>query len=105
TLGTGFTYNYHKSSLIMKDDKGQSEERLFSGYSLSPFANSFMQMTNVFPNIDLIGGADFNLYLPHTQKSSDEVAIPALWGSGTSPQISSGLKPQVSFFLGLQVRY
>lgn len=104
TLGTGFTYNYHKSSLKVFAPNGSSEERLFSGYSLSPFASSAIQMVDIFPQIDLIGGADLNLFLPHSQKSSDAINLPALWGTDAN-QISSGLKPQVSFFIGAQVKY
>lgn len=104
TLGTGFTYNYHKSTLKMTGANGDSEERLFSGYSLAPFANSLVQMVDVLPQTDLIGGADFNLFLPHKQTSKDDPAFPALWGNNSN-QISAGLKPQVSFFLGVQVKY
>lgn len=105
TLGTGFTYNYHKTSLKMSDNAGASEERLFNGFSLSPFANTTIQATDVFPGIDFIAGTDFNLYLPHTQKSNDQIDVPELWASDSSNQIHAGLKPQVSFFLGVQVRY
>jgi hypothetical protein len=104
TLGTGFTYNYHKSALKMSGAAG-SEERLFSGYSLSPIANTQVQMTDVLPQTDLIAGADFSLFLPHTQTSKDEIAIPELWGTESPTQIHSGLKPQVAFFLGVQVKY
>lgn len=104
TLGTGFTYNYHKSALKMSGAAG-TEERLFSGYSLSPIANTLVQVTDVFPNTDLIAGADFSLFFPHTQKSKDEIAIPELWGTESPAQIQAGLKPQVSFFLGVQVKY
>ncbi|MDD4975827.1 MAG: hypothetical protein PHY93_15830 [Bacteriovorax sp.] len=104
TLGTGFTYNYHKSALKMSGAAG-SEERLFSGYSLSPMANTQVQVTDVLPQTDLIAGADFSLFLPHTQKSKDEIAIPELWGTESPTQIQSGLKTQVAFFLGVQVKY
>lgn len=105
SLGTGFTYNYHKSSLKMSAPNGDSEERLFTGYSLSPFASSVIQMMDVFPETDLIGGADFNLFLPHSQKSSDAINVPTLWGANATNQISAGAKPQVSFFIGAQVKY
>ncbi len=105
SLGTGFTYNYHKSSLKMSASNGDSEERLFTGYSLSPFASSVIQMMDVFPKTDLIGGADFNLFLPHSQKSSDAINVPTLWGADATNQISAGAKPQVSFFIGAQVKY
>lgn len=105
TLGSGFTYNYHKSTLKMDDALGNSEERIFSGYSLSPFTNTTVQLIDIFPATDFIMGADLNLFLPHTQKSSDEISIPALWNEESPNQIQAGLKAQVSFFLGIQVKY
>ncbi|MBC7539614.1 MAG: hypothetical protein H7281_12395 [Bacteriovorax sp.] len=104
TLGTGFTYNYHKSTLKMSGSAG-SEERLFSGYSLSPIANIMVQVMEVIPMTDFIAGTDFSLFLPYTQKSKDNVAIPELWGTESPTQIQAGLVPQVSFFLGVQVKY
>ncbi len=105
TLGTGFSYNYLKSSITVTDTQSNTEERLFSGFSLSPFATMLVQMTDVFPNIDFIAGADFNLNLASTQKSSDAITLPQLWGSDTTDHIQSGIKPQAIFHLGVQVRY
>ena len=105
TLGTGFTYNYHKSTITLSDNQGDSEERMFSGYSLSPFTNTTIQFQDILPLTDFIMGADLNLYLPHAQKTKDEIAVPVLWNSDAPNQIQAGLKPQVSFFLGIQVRY
>ena len=105
TLGSGFTYNYHKSTIQLSDNLGNSEQQIFSGYSLSPFLSSFVQISNVFPLTDVILGSDFNLFLPHSQKTQDKVSIPELWGNDPSYTISSGFKSQVSFFLGVQVKY
>lgn len=105
TLGTGFTYNYHKSTLEMADALGNSEQRIFSGFSFSPFTKTMVQVTDVLPMTDFILGADFNLFLPHTQKSADEIAFMELWNADSPNQIQAGLEPQVSFFLGIQVKY
>lgn len=105
TLGTGFTYDYHKSTIKLIGAKGDSEERLFTGYSLSPFTNMLAQWTEVFPNTDLIAGADLNFNLPYTQKSKEPIAIPDLWSTEAPDQINSGFKPQAAFLLGVQVRY
>lgn len=105
TIGTGFTYNYHKSTVTMSDTLGNSEQRLFSGYSLSPFSNTMIQFSDVIPMTDLILGADLNLFLPHNQKSTDEISVPEIWASESSNEIHAGLKTQVSFFLGIQVKY
>lgn len=104
TIGSGFTYNYHKSVLKMSGQAGE-EERLFNGYSLSPVANTLVQVMDVLPKTDFIAGADLSFFLPHTQKSKDDIAIPELWGAESPTQLEAGLRPQVSFFLGLQVKY
>ena len=104
TLGGGFTYNYHKSTLKMSN-VSTIEERLFSGYSLSPIINSAIQAVDVFPNTDLITGADLSLFLPHSQTTKDGVVFPELWGADSTNQIKIGLRPQVSFFFGVQVKY
>lgn len=105
TLGTGFTYNYHKTTLTMADALGNSEQRMFSGYSFSPFTNTTVQVMDVLPMTDFIAGADVSLYLPHSQKTTDEITLPDLWNADSPNQIQAGLKPQVSFFLGVQVKY
>lgn len=105
TLGTGFTYNYHKSSIKMYGTDGSSEERWFSGFSLSPFTNMTAQLTEIFPNTDVIAGADLNFNLAHTQKAKDPIALPELWGTEAPDQIQSKFKPQAAFLLGVQVRY
>ncbi len=105
TLGTGFTYNYHKSSLKLSSSDGSNEERLFTGYSFSPMANTLLQLVEVIPATDIIGGVDLNLYLPHIQKASESASLPEVWGSNSPNQISTGFKPQVAFFLGVQVKY
>lgn len=104
TLGTGFTYNYHKRTVKMVADQG-SEERLFTGFSLSPFANMIAQMTDVFPNTDLLAGADINFNMAHTLKTSDQITIPEIWNAEAPDQIKSGFKPQAAFLFGVQVRY
>jgi hypothetical protein len=101
-LGTGFTYNFHRSSITMSSN-GDSEQRLFSGYSFSPMANSTFQINDMLPNTDFITGIDFSLFLPHAQESKDIVEFPELWPN--SDKIKSTMKPQVSLFLGIQVKY
>ena len=104
TSGTGFTYNYHKSSLKMSGSAG-SEERLFSGYSFSPIVNTLVQVVDIIPLTDFVAGVDLSLYLPFSQKTNDESSIPELWGADSPNVIKTAFSPQVSFFLGFQVRY
>ena len=104
TLGTGFTYNFHKSTLKMSGASG-SDQRVFTGYSLSPIVSTLVQIIDVFPRTDIIAGVDLSLFLPHTQKTKDAITVPDLWASETPGQIHAGIAPQVSFFLGLQTKY
>lgn len=102
SIGTGFTFNYHRTTLLV-DSGSESEERIFSGYSISPMTSTTFQINNVLPNTDFITGVDLSLFLPHTLKTTDEAEIPELWGEAN--QISSGLKAQASIFMGVQVKY
>jgi len=104
TLGTGFTYNYHKRAIKMVAEQG-TEERLFTGFSMSPFANMIAQVMEVFPNTDLLAGADINFNMAHTLKTSDQLTIPEIWSAEAPDQIKSSFKPQAAFLLGVQVRY
>ena len=102
TIGTGFTFNYHRTTLFV-DSGAVSEERIFSGFSIAPMTSTTFQINNVLPNTDFLTGVDLSLFLPHTLKSSEEAEIPELWGEAN--QIQSGLKAQASIFMGVQVKY
>ncbi len=105
TVGAGFTYNYHRSTISVQGDLSAKDQRIFSGASFSPLANLFFQKIDVLPKTDLIGGADLNLYLPHTEKTSDPQSVPEVWNAKASDQLSTALKIQVSLFLGFQFKY
>lgn len=103
SLGGGFTYNYHKSLVSIQNSEGLGEDRIFSGYSLSPVVNSTFQLASIVPNTDLIAGADLNFFLPHTQKAQNSAEITQLWSE--NDEIRSPLKVQASVFFGIQVKY
>ena len=102
SIGSGFTFNYHRTTLFV-DSTTTSEERIFSGFSLSPMTSTTLQINDILPSTDFVTGVDLSLFLPHTLKAPDEPEIPELWGEDN--QISSGLKAQVSIFMGIQVKY
>ena len=102
TIGTGFTFNYHRTTLFV-DSGASNEQRIFSGFSISPMASTSFQITDVLPNTDFVTGLDLSLFLPHAQKDSIETEVPELWGD--SSEIRSGLKAQAAAFVGLQVKY
>lgn len=101
TIGTGFTFNFHRSSIFI-DGPVEGEERLFSGFSLSPMTSTLFQAKTFLPGIDFVGGIDMTLFLPYSMKTSDDTTYPALWNGD---KIDQGLKPQASAFIGLQTNY
>lgn len=101
-IGTGFTYNLHKSLVSFKSAT-ESEDRVFSGYSLSPVLNSTFQMKTMVPKTDFIIGADVSLYLPHSLKAETKAEVPTLWSE--SDTIKSSMTVQASLFFGLQANY
>ncbi len=103
SFGGGFTYNYHKSLVTILSNAGESEDRVFSGFSLSPLITSTFQIASVVPNTDLIGGADISFILPHVQKAQSEAAFPALWSA--ADEIKTTFKLQAALFFGVQVKY
>lgn len=102
TLGTGFTFNYHRTTLFV-DSGLTSEQRIFSSYSIAPMMSSNFQITDILPYTDFVAGLDLSLFLPHTQKDVEEPQIPELWSG--SNQIDSSLKVQAALFVGAQFKY
>lgn len=102
TIGTGFTFNYHRTNIFI-DSATEGEERLFSGFSLSPMTSTVFQAKSFIPGIDFLAGVDLTLYLPYSLKTKDQAEIPNLWQGGD--QISYSIKPQASLFLGVQTTY
>ncbi len=101
TLGTGFTYNYHRASIDYDLSDGSSEQRLYSAYSLSPIASCYLQVENVLPSTDLLLGTDLNFYLNRDLKTKDSATFD-VWPSDT---IKEEMKVQSNLYLGVQIKY
>jgi hypothetical protein len=102
TFGTGFTYNYHKTSVAITGIKQSSEERFFTGFSISPLVSFYGQMENVFPAFDIVAGTDINLYMGRKLKASTTAEVTELWNGDV---INESMKPQATLFLGAQFKY
>jgi len=103
SIGTGFTYNYHKSVINVNNyTTGYGEQRFFVGTSISPFVSSFIQLEKLIPYFDVVAGAD--IFMNFTKKlKADEIAqFPELWNSD---EVNEPFKPQANLFLGVQVKY
>ena len=54
SMGTGATYNFHRTSIFLQDASGffeYHEERIFAGTSISPLASIGLQMDNALPGV------------------------------------------------------
>lgn len=101
-MGAGMTYNYHKTLISLSDYTGHVDQRYFSGYSLSPVASAGMEFDKIIPGIDILLGSDIFLYLPHSQTAPKSSSTTILWNED---QIHTTIRPQVSFFIGVQTKY
>lgn len=105
TLGTGFTWNLHRSSLKVMVNSFGEEEKLYTGFSLAPFLQSTYAFRDLYPNLDFTLGSELNFFLPHTQKSSSTPEFTQYWNEENPTELNHGLKPQALFFMGLNFKY
>ncbi len=103
TIGGGFNVNYHRYFVSQGDGDG-SEERMFSGLSLTPKVTTTLQVKSVFKDIDFVIGADALFNLPFSLKSNTEVQIPEWW-QGAADEITYPLGASLTFFIGIQGNY
>lgn len=104
-LGTGFTWNLHRSTLEVDVNNFGEEEILFTGFSLSPFVQSMFAFRDIYPNLDFTLGSEVNFYLPHTQKASSVPEFTQYWKSQNPQEFSQGLTVQAQFFMGMNFKY
>lgn len=104
-LGTGFTWNLHRSSLTVDAEYVGEEDRLFTGFSLSPFVQSMFAFRNIYPNLDFTLGSELSFFLPHTQSASGDPEFTQYWKNENPSEFSQGLTMQAQFFMGLNFKY
>jgi hypothetical protein len=102
STGAGAVYDYHISTIKLTNAIGNSEQRLFSGYSLSPLASVNLEIDKVAPGADLILGSDLILYLPYSQTAPNSSGSGIAWNGD---KIRSSVRAQASFFIGVQIKY
>ncbi len=103
TIGGGFNANYHRYFVSQGDGDG-SEERMFSGLSLTPKVTTTFQVKSAFKDVDFVLGADALFNLPFSLKSNSEVQIPEWW-QGAQDEITYPLGASLTFFIGIQGNY
>ncbi len=104
-LGTGFSWNFHRSSLKLDVADVGIEDRLFTGFSLSPFLQSIFAFRNFYPNLDFTIGSELNLFLPHKQSASGSPEFTQYWDASNPSEFQQNLNFQTLFFLGLNFKY
>lgn len=104
-LGTGFTWNLHRSSLLVDAQNVGEEDRLFTGFSLSPFVQSMFAFRNIYPNLDFTLGSELSFYLPHKQSASGLPEFSQYWNSERPSDFNQNLSIQAQFFMGLNFKY
>lgn len=103
TIGGGFNANYHRYFVSQGDGDG-SEERMFTGISITPKITTTFQVKNIFENLDFVMGADALLNLPFSLRSSAAVEIPEWWQE-SQDEITYPLGASLTFFIGIQGNY
>lgn len=104
TIGGGFTANYHRYFVSQGGPLGASEERMFTGISITPKLMTSLQFKELLPYFDVIVGADALFNLPFALKSSTAVEIPEWWQGGAD-EIAYPFGTSMTFFIGVQGRY
>lgn len=101
----GFTYNFHRYSIEQTTRAGSFEERLFTGFSITPKIGSYYSFKNFIPksDLDFIIGAETNFNLPYTLKTKSQAQVESFWND--NDQIDIPLGAQYSVFFGISAKY
>ncbi|GEM_PF-736362 len=100
-----FTYNLHRYSVEQATRGDSFEERLFSGYSITPKFGLSYNIRNIIPEskVDLIFGSETNINLPYSLTTQSEGEISSFWNN--SNQVDFPLSATYSFYVGIQASY
>lgn len=104
-LGTGFSWNHHRSTITVSQTGLGEEERLFTGFSLSPFIQSQFAFRNFYPNADFTLGSELSFYLPHTQTAGSDPEFDRYWSSESPNEFQQTLRLQAQFYMGINFKY
>jgi len=101
----GFTYNLQRYSIEQSTRAGSFEERLFTGYSITPKLGAYYSFKNFIPKTDLdfIIGAETNFNLPYSLKTKTSVQVESFWNN--KDQIDVPMGAQYGIFLGISAKY
>jgi hypothetical protein len=105
TLYSGFTYNFHRYSVEQKSRDGQFEERLFSGFSITPKIGSNYAIKEFIPGsgLDFIFGLETVFNLPYSLNTSTPIQFDDFWNETDSIEVP--LSAQFNIFVGIRANY
>ena len=103
SIGGGFNLNYHRY-FVSQMNIDSSEERMFTGLSITPKITSTLQFKNIVSNFDFVVGADALFNLPFSLASSTEVQIPSWW-QDSGDEIAYPFGASLTFCIGVQGNY
>ena len=105
TLYSGFTYNFHRYSVEQKTRDDQFEERLFSGFSVTPKLGTNYAIKEFIPGtgLDFIFGIETIFNLPYSLSTSTPIEIDEFWND--TSEISVPLSAQFNIFVGIRANY
>ncbi|PIK14749.1 hypothetical protein [Halobacteriovorax sp. JY17] len=100
-----FTYNLHRYSVEQSTRSDNFEERLFSGYSITPKLGFSYNIRDFIPEtgIDFVFGAETNFNLPYSLTTKSEAQIESFWNE--SNQVDFGFSATYSLYMGIQANY
>lgn len=105
TLYSGFTYNFHRYSVEQKTRDNQFEERLFSGYSITPKIGSNYAIKEFIPGtgLDFIFGLEAIFNLPYSLNTSTSIEIDEFWNETNAIELP--MSTQFNVFVGIRANY
>ena len=106
TLETSIMVTYTRNLVEQMDITGFSEQRIFSGFGLSPRFTSFFQWDAFAQSARIITGFDIQLYVPQTLTSSTEPTSD-LWNEfqDETDSVAIPFTAHWSLFFGIQTNF
>ncbi|MCO4794498.1 MAG: hypothetical protein KC493_12330 [Bacteriovoracaceae bacterium] len=103
SLNSGITINWQRI-LIKQRGNGESEERIFSGFTFTPKMQLHLIRSNLIPEIDLMFGANFQFNIDSGLTSGAPAQIENLW-QDESDQYTLPTGGIFSLFFGIHNSY
>lgn len=106
TSAGALSLNQNKFTVSQTDTNDDFEERIFKGLSMTPKFYTYATKKNFIGPTHLSFGMSYQLFLPHSLKSSTPIEIPELWQDvASNDRIDIPLGGILTFFVGVMGTY